>query len=97
MTGCVSENCKNYNLQFERVFSVPGDAAMLSSTLVSPEVFNFTSVPYNISWYDLGGREMSDQSGSFLVSGGTLWFLDLTMEDSGEYVSIVRCVSVSVC
>uniref|UniRef100_A0AAQ4S2B5 Zmp:0000000936 n=1 Tax=Gasterosteus aculeatus aculeatus TaxID=481459 RepID=A0AAQ4S2B5_GASAC len=85
MTGCVSENCKNYNLQFERVFSVPGDAAMLSSTLVSPEVFNFTSVPYNISWYDLGGREMSDQSGSFLVSGGTLWFLDLTMEDSGEY------------
>uniref|UniRef100_G3N8T9 Zmp:0000000936 n=1 Tax=Gasterosteus aculeatus aculeatus TaxID=481459 RepID=G3N8T9_GASAC len=93
MTGCVSENCKNYNLQFERVFSVPGDAAMLSSTLVSPEVFNFTSVPYNISWYDLGGREMSDQSGSFLVSGGTLWFLDLTMEDSGEYVSIVRTPS----
>ncbi|XP_077947028.1 interleukin-1 receptor type 1 isoform X2 [Gasterosteus aculeatus] len=91
--GLERENCKNYNLQFERVFSVPGDAAMLSSTLVSPEVFNFTSVPYNISWYDLGGREMSDQSGSFLVSGGTLWFLDLTMEDSGEYVSIVRTPS----
>ncbi|XP_037345469.2 interleukin-1 receptor type 1-like [Pungitius pungitius] len=87
------ENCKNYDLQFERVFSVPGDAAMLNSTLVSPEVFNFTSVPYNISWYDPGGREMSNQSGHVLVSGATLWFLDLKIEDSGDYVSIVRTLS----
>ncbi|KAM8854852.1 interleukin-1 receptor type 1-like [Spinachia spinachia] len=87
------ENCKNYDLQFDRVFSVPGDVAMLNSTLVSPEVFNFTSVSYNISWYDVEGQEMSDQSGRFLVSGGTLWFLDLKMEDSGDYVSIVRTPS----
>ncbi|XP_076603917.1 interleukin-1 receptor type 1 [Chaetodon auriga] len=90
-TGFVQENCTNYMLQFERVFSVPGDIAMLNSTLVSPEVFNFTAVPYNVTWYDSKtGREMNDQMGRILVRGETLWFLNVTMEDDGEYVTIVR-------
>ncbi|XP_042350518.1 interleukin-1 receptor type 1 [Plectropomus leopardus] len=90
-TGFQQENCTNYNLQFERVFSVPGDVAMLNSTLVSPYVFNFTSIPYDISWYDSKtGREIREQTGRVLVRGTTLWFLNITLEDDGEYVSIVR-------
>ncbi len=88
---CAAGNCTNYRLQFERVFSVPGDVAMLNSTLVSPDVFNFTRDPYNITWYDSKtGREMSDQDGRILVRGATLWFLNVTRDDDGEYVTILR-------
>ncbi|XP_068593066.1 interleukin-1 receptor type 1 [Cebidichthys violaceus] len=92
--GFEQENCTDYKLQFERVFSVPGDTAMLNSTLVSPDVFDFTAVPYNVTWYDSKtGREMSEQSGRILVKGETLWFLKLQLDDSGEYVSILRTPS----
>ncbi|XP_071337423.1 interleukin-1 receptor type 2-like [Trachinotus anak] len=90
-TGFEQDNCTNYKIQFERVFSVPGDMAMLTSTLVSPDVFNFTSVPYNITWYDSKtGQEMSNQTGRILVNRETLWFLNVKLDDSGEYVSVLR-------
>ncbi|KAM9342295.1 LOW QUALITY PROTEIN: interleukin-1 receptor type 1-like [Pholidichthys leucotaenia] len=89
-----TENCHNYSLQFERVFSVPGDVAMLNSTLVSPDVFNITTVPYNITWYSSkSGREINDQTGRILVRGETLWFLNVTMDDDGEYVTVLRTPS----
>ncbi|XP_051814869.1 interleukin-1 receptor type 1-like isoform X7 [Acanthochromis polyacanthus] len=92
--GFVQENCTNYKLQFERVFSVPGDVAMLNSTLVSPEVFNFTTVPYNITWYNSKTREeMNNTIGQILVYGETLWFLNVTLDDDGEYVAVVRTPS----
>ncbi|XP_056246050.1 interleukin-1 receptor type 1-like [Seriola aureovittata] len=90
-TGFEQENCTNYKTQFERVFSVPGDMAMLNSTLVSPDVFDITTVPYSITWYDSRtSHEMSNQTGRTLVHGETLWFLNATPEDSGEYVTILR-------
>ncbi|XP_040004634.1 interleukin-1 receptor type 1-like isoform X2 [Xiphias gladius] len=89
-TGFEQENCTNYRLQF-KVYSVPGDMAMLNSTLVSPNVFDFNTVPYNITWYDSKtGQEMSNQTGRILVQGETLWFLNITLDDSGEYVSVLR-------
>ncbi|XP_020504824.1 interleukin-1 receptor type 1 [Labrus bergylta] len=93
-SGFVQENCINYKLQFERVYSVPGEVAMLNSTLVSPDVFNFTNVPYNITWYDSRtGQEINNQTGRMLVQGETLWFLRITLEDDGEYVTILRTPS----
>lgn len=91
MCVCVAENCKNYELQFERVYSVPGDVAMLNSTLVSSDVFNFTSVPYNITWYNpKTSQEMSNQTGRIVIHGETLWLLNVTLDDAGEYVSVLR-------
>ena len=73
------------------VFSVPGDVAMLNSTLLSPNVFNYTALPYNISWYDPhNGTEMVNQTGRFLLRGETLWHLNITLEDAGDYVCVVR-------
>ncbi|CAJ1079098.1 interleukin-1 receptor type 1-like isoform X2 [Xyrichtys novacula] len=93
-SGFLQENCTNYNLQFERVFSVPGDVAMLNSTLVSPDVFDFTSVPYNITWYNSKtGQEINNQTGRILVQGETLWFLRVTLEDDGDYVTVLRTPS----
>ncbi|XP_034549104.1 interleukin-1 receptor type 1-like isoform X2 [Notolabrus celidotus] len=93
-SGFLQENCTDYQLQFERVFSVPGDVAMLHSTLVSPDVFNFTSTPYNITWYDSKtGQEINNQAGRILVQGETLWFLRVELEDHGEYVTILRTPS----
>ncbi|MEQ2300343.1 hypothetical protein AMECASPLE_024388 [Ameca splendens] len=85
------ENCTNYELQFERVFSVPGEVAMLNSTLLSPDVFNFTTVPFNITWYSTKtGQEITNETGQVLVLRETLWFLNTTMDDDGEYVTILR-------
>lgn len=93
---CAAENCTNYSLQFERVFSVPGDMAMLRSTLVSPDVFNFLVVPYNITWYySTTGQEVRPQTGRILVRGETLWFLNVSPDDDGEYVTILRYGGVS--
>lgn len=84
--------------QFERVYSVPGDAAMLNSTLVSPDVFNYTSVPYNITWYNLQtGQEINSQRGRVLVMGETLWLLNLTLADDGEYLVILRYMAQNYC
>ncbi|KAM4609183.1 interleukin-1 receptor type 1-like isoform 2-T3 [Polymixia lowei] len=93
-SSAAQENCVDYKLQFERTYSVPGDVAMLNSTLVSPDVFNHTSVPYNISWYDpQTGSELGNKTGRLLVRGETLWLLNVELEDAGEYVCIVRTPS----
>ncbi|XP_037542553.1 interleukin-1 receptor type 1 [Nematolebias whitei] len=92
--GFTQMKCHNYKLQFERVFSVPGEVAMLNSTLLSPDVLNFTAVPYNITWYNSEtGQEMSNQTGQVLVVRETLWFLHTTLEDAGEYVMILQTPS----
>lgn len=87
---CVADNCTDYGLQFEKVFSVPGDVAMLNSTLLIWSAFNFSAVPYNITWYDSAtGKEMTNQT-RILVRGETLWFLNVTEQDAGKYTTIVR-------
>ncbi|XP_019208610.1 interleukin-1 receptor type 2 [Oreochromis niloticus] len=92
--GSEEENCTDHKLQFERVFSVPGDVAMLRSTLVSSDVFDFKTVPYSITWYNsVSGQEISSQAGHIMVHEDTLWFLKVTMNDSGDYVTILRTPS----
>ncbi|XP_062287912.1 interleukin-1 receptor type 1 isoform X1 [Scomber scombrus] len=94
-SGSVHENCTNYKLQFERVYSVPGDVAMLNSTLVAHDVFDYTLKPYNITWYGSKqrGKELSNQPGRILLQGETLWFLNVTLNDEGEYITILRTSS----
>ena len=91
----VAENCTNHKTQ-PTVYSVPGDMAMLNSTLVSPDVFDFRTVPYNITWYVAKtGQEMSNQTGRILVHKEALWFLNVTLVGNGsEYVSILRYGSI---
>ncbi|XP_068458198.1 interleukin-1 receptor-like 2 [Clinocottus analis] len=101
--GLQRGNCTDYGVQFNRVFSVPGDAAMLNSTMLAPDVFDFTSVPYNVTWYSVpsngtwrapaAGQEVSSRGGRVLAIGATLWFLNLQLEDAGEYVAVLRTPS----
>lgn len=64
---------------------------MLKSTLLTSNVFNLSAVPYNISWYDSAtGEEMTNQTGRILVRGETLWFLNVTEDDTGIYTTVVR-------
>lgn len=65
--------------------------AMLDSTLVNLKALNYTADPYNITWYDVRtGREVSTEAGRILVRGETLWFLNVTLDDYGKYMSILR-------
>ncbi|XP_033843393.1 interleukin-1 receptor-like 1 [Periophthalmus magnuspinnatus] len=89
-SASVHDDCKNYNLQFERIFSVPGDVAMLNSTLLSPSVFNLSAEPFNVTWYGPDSNQpISNQSGRVLVMAETLWFLNVTLEDAGDYFTVV--------
>ncbi|XP_029981386.1 interleukin-1 receptor type 1 isoform X2 [Sphaeramia orbicularis] len=95
--GSEQENCTNVDRHFWRfgdIFSVPGDVAMLNSSLVSPKLFNFTHVPYNISWYNLKtGQELNNETGRLLVHRENVWFLNVTLADTGEYETILRTPS----
>lgn len=85
--GLREGNCTNHVPDFDKVFSVPGEMAML----VTSKVFSYPADPYNITWYDMKtGREVSSKAGRILVRGETLWFLNVTMDDHGEYVSALR-------
>ncbi|XP_068184895.1 interleukin-1 receptor-like 2 isoform X2 [Antennarius striatus] len=72
-------------MRLRDVISVLGNMAMLRNPAVS------SASPHNISWYDSEtGREIRNQTGRTLVLGDSLWFLSLTQEDDGEYVSVVK-------
>uniref|UniRef100_H3DE19 Zmp:0000000936 n=1 Tax=Tetraodon nigroviridis TaxID=99883 RepID=H3DE19_TETNG len=44
-----------------------------------------------ITWYQSAtGKEMTNQTSRILVRGETLWFLNVTKEDAGKYVTTVR-------
>ncbi|KAJ8012962.1 hypothetical protein DPEC_G00048330 [Dallia pectoralis] len=93
-TRAVGEFCKDYIRNFDRVFSVPGDADMLTCTLLAPNVFNYTTVPYNISWYNSKTwKELTGEKGKIVVRGTTLWIFNIEMEDAGDYTCIIRTPS----
>ncbi|KAJ8012959.1 hypothetical protein DPEC_G00048300 [Dallia pectoralis] len=90
----VGEFCKDYIRDFDRVFSVPGDADMLNCTLLAHNVFNYTTVPYNISWYNSKTwKELTGEKGKIVVRGTTLWIFNIEMEDAGDYTCIIRTPS----
>ncbi|CAB1347146.1 unnamed protein product, partial [Coregonus sp. 'balchen'] len=90
----VGDLCEDKGREVERVFSVSGDAAMLTSTLVDLNVFDYRSIPYNISWYDpRTGRELTRETRKTLPRGKTLWIFNIAMEDAGNYECVVRLPS----
>ncbi|KAL0963697.1 hypothetical protein UPYG_G00309720 [Umbra pygmaea] len=90
----VGELCRIHDRVDYQVYSVPGDAAMFKSTLLEPKVFNYSAVPYNISWYqEQTGKELTSDKGKVLVQGSTLWIFDIKMEDGGYFTSVVRTPS----
>ncbi|XP_049584567.1 interleukin-1 receptor type 1 [Syngnathus scovelli] len=96
-THVVSDECKDYDVQFERVFSVPGDVAMINCTLASPDVFNLSTASYKVEWYHVEtGRALRNVSRRVLIRGETLWLLNVTMEHDGHYQCVVR-TSASAC
>uniref|UniRef100_A0A8C7TX35 Uncharacterized protein n=1 Tax=Oncorhynchus mykiss TaxID=8022 RepID=A0A8C7TX35_ONCMY len=83
--------CVDKGRETEWVFSVSGDAAMLTSTLLDLNMSDNHSIPYNISWYYLRtGTELTRETGKTLVQGKTLWIFNITMEDAGDYECVVR-------
>ncbi|XP_067093970.1 interleukin-1 receptor type 2-like [Osmerus mordax] len=89
-SSAAGEGCKEYGLQFERSFSVVGEAAMLNCTLVAPEVFDFWNVSYNIHWYNEQTLELGRATEQTLVRGTALWFLNALPQDTGTYLCVVR-------
>ncbi|XP_057708505.1 interleukin-1 receptor-like 2 isoform X1 [Corythoichthys intestinalis] len=88
------DKCRNYGVRFERVFSVPGDAAMMNCTLASPEVFNVSSTSYWVEWYRAEtGQRLSNVSRGVLLRGETLWLLNVTKHHDGYYQCVIRTSS----
>ncbi|XP_026862636.2 interleukin-1 receptor type 1 isoform X1 [Electrophorus electricus] len=85
------EVCKDYEETFDRVFTVPKEAAYLNCSLVNQYVFDFLNTPYNITWYDLRrGLVVTEEEEGRLIRGTSLLFLNSTMEHQGSYLCVVR-------
>ncbi|XP_036417748.1 interleukin-1 receptor type 1 isoform X1 [Colossoma macropomum] len=83
--------CKDYGEAFERVFTVPHEAALLNCSLVNEYVFEFLDTPYNITWYNQRtGLEVTGEEDGTIVKGTKLWFLNSTVEHQGKYLCVVR-------
>ncbi|XP_077584369.1 interleukin-1 receptor-like 2 isoform X1 [Stigmatopora nigra] len=90
-TRANGEMCRDYGVAFERVFSVPGDTAMLNCTLASPEVFNLSSTSYWVEWYHTEtGQRLLNASRHVLLKGETLWLLNITEGHHGYYQCVLR-------
>ncbi|XP_048095731.1 interleukin-1 receptor type 1 isoform X1 [Alosa alosa] len=85
------DECKDYGVPFERVFRRSGEAAMFNCSLVDPRVFNVSTHPYNTTWYHLPtGQEQRAHMEHTIIQGTTLWLLNITAEDKGKFMCVVR-------
>ncbi|XP_072542569.1 interleukin-1 receptor type 1 [Salminus brasiliensis] len=83
--------CKDYRVAFERVFTVPKEAAMLNCHLINKHAFDVPNTPYNVTWYDQRtGLEITGEEDGTIIKGASLWFLNSTMEHQGKYLCVVR-------
>lgn len=83
--------CKDYRVAFERVFTVPREAALLTCLLVNKHLFDVANTSYNVTWYDQRtGLQITGEEDDTVVKGASLWFLNSTVEHQGEYLCVVR-------
>ncbi|KAI7808753.1 interleukin-1 receptor type 1 [Triplophysa rosa] len=87
----VLDSCRDFKTAFERVFSVPGEAAVLHCTLDIHHLFNPANTSYNITWYDKRtGSEVTRLEHDVILRDKSLWFINITMEHQGNYICVVR-------
>uniref|UniRef100_A0A3B1JFV5 Zmp:0000000936 n=1 Tax=Astyanax mexicanus TaxID=7994 RepID=A0A3B1JFV5_ASTMX len=83
--------CEDHRVAFERVFTVPQEAALLTCHLVNKHLFDVVNTTYNVTWYDLRtGLQITGEEDHTVVKGESLWFLNSTVEHQGKYLCVVR-------
>ncbi|XP_049341353.1 interleukin-1 receptor type 2 [Astyanax mexicanus] len=83
--------CEDHRVAFERVFTVPQEAALLTCHLVDKHLFDVVNTTYNVTWYDLRtGLQITGEEDHTVVKGASLWFLNSTVEHQGKYLCVVR-------
>lgn len=86
-----TDSCKDFKEAFERVFSAPGEAAVLNCTLDIHHLFNPANTSYNITWYDKRtGCEVKRPEHDVILRDESLWFINITMEHQGSYICVIR-------
>ncbi|XP_065108445.1 interleukin-1 receptor type 1 [Paramisgurnus dabryanus] len=87
----VLDSCIDFGAAFDRVFSVPGEAAVLNCTLDIQHLFNPANTSYNITWYNKRtGSEVERVERDVILQDRLLWFINITMEHQGSYICVVR-------
>lgn len=87
----VLDSCRDFGVAFERVFSVPGEAAVLRCTLDVQHLFNPANTSYNITWYNKRtGSEVTRVERDVILRDESLWFINITAEHKGSYVCVIR-------
>ncbi|KAI5627555.1 interleukin-1 receptor type 1-like, partial [Silurus asotus] len=83
--------CIDRGAAFERVFAVPHEAVLLDCELVNDILLDYLNIPYNVMWYNqMTGLEFTGEENHVLLHGSSLMFLNISMEDQGHYLCIVR-------
>lgn len=93
LTGRLShtDSCRDFDTAFERVFAVPGEAAVLHCTLDIHQFFNPANTSYNITWYDKRtGSEVTRLDHDVILRDEALWFINITWEHKGHYACVIR-------
>ncbi|XP_026073176.1 interleukin-1 receptor type 1-like isoform X1 [Carassius auratus] len=88
------ESCKDYGQAFDRMFPIPGEAAILECPLEMHYLFNTSETPYNVTWYDeRTGSEITELEQSIMLKETQLWFFNVSMQQQGKYTCVVRTQS----
>uniref|UniRef100_A0A8C1TLX4 Zmp:0000000936 n=2 Tax=Cyprinus carpio TaxID=7962 RepID=A0A8C1TLX4_CYPCA len=84
-----SGSCTDYGQVFERTYSIPGEVVILEC----PLLHNFPDTPYNVTWYDERGSEITELEQSVMLKKTQVWFFSVTMQQQGKYTCEVRTVN----
>uniref|UniRef100_A0A8C1MJ24 Zmp:0000000936 n=1 Tax=Cyprinus carpio TaxID=7962 RepID=A0A8C1MJ24_CYPCA len=88
------ESCKDYGQEFDRAYSIPGEAAILECPLEMHYLFNTAETAYNITWYDeRTGSEITELEQSIMLKKTQVWFYNVSMQQQGKYTCVVRTQS----
>ncbi|XP_066562546.1 interleukin-1 receptor type 1 isoform X2 [Amia ocellicauda] len=83
------EPCTDYGVDFERVYTMEGEAVVMNCSLLVALPFN-SNTTYTISWFkNESQKEFTRAEARIQAVRELLWFLPAILEDTGHYVCVL--------
>ncbi|KAM7182313.1 interleukin-1 receptor type 2 [Macrochelys suwanniensis] len=98
-----TENCQDHTTYFKQFFALKGEPVILKCPSFKFKHLDCSNHPCNLTWSKNDSKTITpggDEEPRIWAQGDALWFLPASLEDSGQYICILRnssyCADVSI-